>query len=286
MTDTIDGAYGATIAKRRLAMILVGLRLERGLTASKVCAGLGWGRGKLGRFEMNQWKRPELSDIRDLLRLYQVGPREQHRIVRLALLARHRPWWREYGDIFSTEYPGFENDARQITVFLPLSVPPLLQTRAYTQAHADRLCRSVRWRDRLVEATAGRQRILLRAGQLAPTMAAVITEAALYYNWGTCAERREQIAHLAMLAARPNIEIRLYPFEAGPHPEPLGPICHLRFDSGDPDLVFLDNALATTLVTEPAHAQVHEEHLALAHQRASDPATTRAYLIRLAGSLC
>ena len=67
-----DDAYGATVAKRRLSRQLLQLRVKRGYTANHVCDMLNWGRGKVGRFEANQWKRPEMSDIRDLLRIYSV----------------------------------------------------------------------------------------------------------------------------------------------------------------------------------------------------------------------
>ena len=66
-----DDAYGATIAKRRLSERLGELRLGTGYTANHVCDILNWGRGKVGRFEANQWKRPEMSDVRDLIDLSQ-----------------------------------------------------------------------------------------------------------------------------------------------------------------------------------------------------------------------
>ena len=70
-----DDAYGATVAKRRLSLRLADLRGTTGYTANHVCDILNWGRGKVGRFEANQWKRPEMSDIRDLIRIYEVaGP--------------------------------------------------------------------------------------------------------------------------------------------------------------------------------------------------------------------
>ncbi|HEY1669806.1 MAG TPA: transcriptional regulator, partial [Trebonia sp.] len=59
-----DDAYGATVAKRRLSLRLADLRGTTGYTANHVCDILNWGRGKVGRFEANQWKRPEMSDIR------------------------------------------------------------------------------------------------------------------------------------------------------------------------------------------------------------------------------
>ena len=45
-----DDAYGATVAKRRLARRLTELRHESGHTANHVCDVLNWGRGKVGRF--------------------------------------------------------------------------------------------------------------------------------------------------------------------------------------------------------------------------------------------
>jgi hypothetical protein len=279
---TIDDTYGATIAKQRLAILLTELRRAEGLTAEQVCGLLGWGRGKLGRFEMNRWKRPELSDIRDLLRLYRAERGVQDRITQLAMLARQRPWWREYGDIFPSEYPGFENDARQISVFLPLAIPDLLQTPAYLQTYAEGIYRPAQWRTRMVESTLGRQRILLRDGRTAPLITAVITEAALLYRWGSLAARREQITHLADLSTDQNIKIRIYPFEAGPHPGPLGPVCRLDFDPDDPSLLFLDTGLTMTLAEDPEQSAAHSAHLAKALDRCYSRQETTSYLHHLA----
>ena len=129
-----DDAYGATVAKRRLSRRLAELRTESGHTANHVCDILNWGRGKVGRFEANQWKRPEMSDIRDLLRIYGVDPAAAEELEELAIRARARPWWRDYTDIFENEFPGFENDAERIQVCMPLVVPGLLQTQDYAEA--------------------------------------------------------------------------------------------------------------------------------------------------------
>src|SRR5712692_5214646 len=129
-----DDAYGATIAKRRLARSLTAARLKTGYTANHACDILNWGRGKIGRFEANQWKRPEMSDIRDLLRFYEVGDAAAREIEDLAIQARVRPWWRDYQDIFDNEFPGFEADATRIRVFTPLVIPGLLQTPDYVDA--------------------------------------------------------------------------------------------------------------------------------------------------------
>jgi Helix-turn-helix domain len=82
-----DDAYGATIAKRRLSRRLAELRVSTGYTANHVCDILNWGRGKVGRFEANQWKRPEMSDIRDLLRIYNASSAAAGELEDLAIPA-------------------------------------------------------------------------------------------------------------------------------------------------------------------------------------------------------
>src|ERR1700689_3001171 len=128
-----DDAYGATVAKHLLSQRLTELRRGTHHTANHVCDMLNWGRGKVGRFEANQWKRPEMSDIRDLVRIYGLDEAEREEIEDLAIRARARPWWRDYPEIFDSEFPGYENDATTIRVFMPLVLPGLLQTPAYTE---------------------------------------------------------------------------------------------------------------------------------------------------------
>ena len=86
-----DDAYGATIAKRRLSERLAELRVASDYTANHVCDILNWGRGKVGRFEANQWKRPEMSDVRDLLRIYGVTDGAADDVEELAIKARAAP---------------------------------------------------------------------------------------------------------------------------------------------------------------------------------------------------
>ena len=180
-----DDAYGATVAKRRLSRRLAELRTESGHTANHVCDILNWGRGKVGRFEANQWKRPEMSDIRDLLRIYGVDPAAAEELEDLAIRARARPWWRDYTDIFENEFPGFENDAERIQVCMPLVVPGLLQTQDYAEAFMRAGPRPPAWRRKAMETRQRRQEILDRTNGTAPNLVAVITEASLMYHWGS-----------------------------------------------------------------------------------------------------
>src|SRR5439155_16791569 len=199
--------YGATVAKRRLSRRLAELRIKNGYTANQVCDKLNWGRGKVGRFEANVWKRPEMSDIRDLLRIYEVSDAERQELEELAVLARGRAWWREFGDVFGdNEYPGYEADAVRISVYMPLILPGLLQTPAYIEAHMRAGSQPAAWRTRALEARLRRQQILDRGDGAAPELVVVITEASLMYRWGTRADRRAQVDHLVETSRRPNVE--------------------------------------------------------------------------------
>ncbi|MEN3309761.1 MAG: hypothetical protein V7603_5963 [Micromonosporaceae bacterium] len=238
MTD----AFGPTVAKRRLSRRLAELRIKNGYTANQVCDKLNWGRGKVGRFEANTWKRPEMSDVRDLLRIYEVSQAEREELEDLAVLARGRRWWREYGDVFGdSEYPGFEEDAVRICLYMPLILPGLLQTRAYVEAHTEVGTQPAEWRDRALQARLRRQEILTRGGSTRPELIAVVTEASLMYRWGTQAQRREQVEHLVAMSRQPGVQVRLLRFEDGPHPGMSSLISIFDFPGDEPGMVYLEN---------------------------------------------
>jgi Domain of unknown function (DUF5753)/Helix-turn-helix domain len=279
-----DDAYGATVAKRRLSHRLAMLRKRSGHTANHVCDILNWGRGKVGRFEANQWKRPEMSDIRDLLRVYGVEGQQKDEIEELAVQARVRPWWRDYAEIFDNEFAGFENDATRIRTFMPLVLPALLQTRDYTEALQRVGARSPAWRDRAIEAKLRRQEILDRGDGTAPQLAAVITEASLMYKWGTRADRRDQIEHLIELSRRPNIELRIQRFADGP---PTGMVSMVNiFDfPGEPSVVFLETEFAVEEVPSLEHVNSYIEMYGRASAASLEPGDTTLFLSQLAERL-
>jgi hypothetical protein len=280
-----DDAYGATVAKRRLARRLGELRRASGHTANHVCDLLDWGRGKVGRFEANHWRRPEMSDIRDLVRVYGVDEDEGAELEALALRARVKPWWRDYGTIFENEFPGFENDAVRIRVFMPLLLPGLLQTPAYTEAVMRVGSRPPAYRRRMVETRQLRQQILDRIDGTAPELIAVITEASLRYRWGSKTDRREQIMNLVELAGRPNIELRMQRFIDGP-PTGMHSMVNI-FDLPDeePTIVYVETDYMIEEVTSPESVNNYVQSFARAGDAALDPDDTTVYLKQLAEQL-
>jgi hypothetical protein len=280
-----DDAYGATAAKRQLSRRLYELRRDSGHTANHVCDLLDWGRGKVGRFEANHWKRPEMSDIRDLLRVYGVGDDARDELEQLAMKARARPWWRDYSDVFENEFPGFENDAVRIRVCMPLVLPGLLQTQDYTEALFGAGGRPPTWQKRGLECRRRRQQILERTNGTAPQLVAVIAEAALMYRWGTKDERREQILHLVQLSDHPNVELRIQRFADGPHRGMWSMINIFDFADGEPSLVFLETDVAIQEVSKPEEVDNYMQGFGHARDAALEAADTTAYLKHLAEKL-
>lgn len=280
-----DEGYGATVAKRRLSYRLAVLRKRSGHTANHVCDMLNWGRGKVGRFEANQWRRPEMSDVRDLLRLYGVDGAEADEIEDLAMQARVRPWWRDYPEIFDNEFPGFENDAVSISAFMPLTLPGLLQTAAYIEALMRTAARPPVWQRRALESRQRRQEILDRPHGTAPRLVAVITEAALRYRWGTIEDRREQIEHLAEVSRRPSVELRIQRFEDGPPQGTFSSINIFGLPAGDPTLVYLETDYSIEEVSRTAEVNTYIRAFGRVRDAALEPSDTTFYLRQLAEQL-
>jgi transcriptional regulator with XRE-family HTH domain len=280
-----DEAYGSTVAKRRLSRRLLQLRVQSGYTAIHVCDMLNWGRGKVGRFEANQWKRPEMSDIRDLLRIYDVDEGEREQLEELAIQARARPWWRDYSDIFENEFPGFENDASRIRVFMPLVLPGLLQIQDYAEAFMRIGPRPPSWRRKVLDTRLRRQEILSRPGDTAPMLTAVITEASLRYQWGPRSDRRDQIEHLIDMGRRPNVDLRIQRFTDGPPPGLSSAINIFDFAEGEPSIAFTETDFAVVEVNDPDQVSRYIQSFEKAVDGALEPSDTAIYLRQLADQL-
>jgi transcriptional regulator with XRE-family HTH domain len=280
-----DDAYGATMAKRGLSRRLSALRKENGYTANQVCDMLNWGRGKVGRFEANMWRRPELSDIRDLLRVYEVDHGERYQLEELAVRARARGWWRDYPEIYPNEFPGYENDASRIRVFMPLVLPGLLQTPEYVEALTRAGQRPPLWRRKALETRLRRQEILARTGPAAPELIAVITEASLMYQWGTPADRYEQIMHLVEQGRRPGVDLRVQRFADGPPAGAHSMVNIFDFPDGEPVAVFLETDYAIEEVSEPDQIDAYIRSFDRSAAGALSPGEAQAYLEQLAAHL-
>ncbi len=226
-----------------------------------------------------------MSDIRDLLRIYDTPSAVQDELEELAIRARARPWWRDYPEIFDNEFPGFENDATRIRVFMPLILPGLLQTPAYVEALMRAGSRPPTWRERALATRLRRQEILDRTGPTAPKLTAVITEASLMYRWGTRADRYEQAVHLAAMGSRPNVELRIQRFIDGPYPGMHSMINIFGFPDGEPNLVYMETDYAIEEVSSAESVNTYVQAFGRASEGALEPADTAVFLRQLAEQL-
>jgi len=294
VADSAHGEYGATVAKWRLSRRLVAIRKRVGMRVSEVDDRLSWNRGRLQRIESNRWTLPDPSYIRDLLRLYGASDKEQDELLDLAQHGRARLWWRDYAvdkndetRVFENEFPGFENDAARISVYMPLVIPGLLQTQPYIEALMQAGPKPTAWRERALQARLKRQKILDRDDRTVPRLIAVVTEASLMYRWGTRADRRNQVEHLITMSRRPSLELRLLRFEDGPHPGMSSLINVFEFpdDKQDPSVVYLENDTAIQEVTRDEDVSAYTVTFGRIRQAALASSTTTAYLEKLVETL-
>lgn len=241
LREAVIASYSPTVRRRRLSKALRELRKAAGLTATEAAKRLEWDPAKVARMERNQWKLPDIGDIRRLLDLYGVTDEtEREGLVTLARQSRQRGWWADYSDVFRSSLPDFESEATIIRTYEALLVPGLLQTPAYTAA----ILRGGDVLDeagiqRRVQARRARQEILERD---APALMAVIDEAALMRMVGGPEVMHEQIRHCVELAAREHVTVQVLPLSVGSHPALTGGAFVILDFEEDPALVYQETA--------------------------------------------
>lgn len=181
----------------------------------------------------------------ELLELYGVTGAEADALAQLARDARKKGWWHTYGmslpDWFEA-YVGFEAEAVRFRDFQPLYIPGLLQTEAYARAvlMAGPTPGTPEEIDKSVALRMQRQAILTQARP--PEFWFVISETALRVQVGSSEITRAQLAHLAEVAARPNVTLQVLPFTSAAHVNPITGFRMLDFpDPRDPTVVYIEH---------------------------------------------
>ena len=259
--------YSPTVRRRRLSAALRRAREDAGITADAAAKQLGWPASKVTRIERNEWRRPTVSDVTDLLDVYGVTDGAvRQAMTMLARQARERGWWE--GEL-KAELGGslveFETEASQIRMFQALLIPGLLQTAAYARAvFKGGMVLDEDVIDRHVQARLARQQVLKRDNP--PIVWAVIDEAALVKHVGGPAVMRDQLHHLIEVAAHPNVGIQVLPNAMGAHASMTGPFTILSYATpDDPELVYIETGAKGDLYIESPeevkHYTVKYDHL-------------------------
>ncbi|MFC0030350.1 DUF5753 domain-containing protein [Micromonospora chaiyaphumensis] len=234
------------VRRVRLGAELRRLRRRESLTLEQVCGRLGWAStSKLSRIELGQ-SRPDLADVLDLLDVYAVPPHQRDELIVIARdAATGRGWSKALGEMGERQraYAELEAGAVRIVDYQPALVPGLLQTPDYARLRvsAGALLADDVDVEADVRARAVRQEVLCRPEP--PDYTALIDERACDPGGLPVEVWREQLRHLAVLAERPHVTIRLLPRDASPSGDlhPLAPFSYYAYpDPADPRTVLVE----------------------------------------------
>lgn len=211
----------STLRGQLLGQQMRQLRQQIGLTLEQAAAYLNRDQSGLGRFERAEWPFPR-QDVQLLLDLYCVGERPMRDYyLRLSEEAWRRDEWEtEFDDaIYDRSFvdlPWLEGRATHIFAFDLGHVPGLLQTPEYAASlirEAETAQATEALIDRWVEMRMKRQAVL--QGSQPVKFTSVLTESVLRARTGGAEVMRAQLDHLASLARRHHIEVRVLPMSAG-----------------------------------------------------------------------
>ena len=208
-----------TVRRRRLAAELREIRESSGQSGESVAAALGWSPSKISRYERAKTGlRPR--EVERLLSYYDVGGQRRTLLLALAEDATHKGWWEDSSDVLAEDYKqfiGLEHEANTIAIWHVDVVAGLLQTEAYARHIIGSYSRiepvAPGMIGRLVRVRMRRQQVLDREDL---ELSVIFDESMLQRRIGDDIVMYEQLQHLAKVADRSNVSLRILPLD-GPH---------------------------------------------------------------------
>ena len=259
-----------TVWRRWLALELRRLREEHGLAQKEAGKACGWSGARLSYIENGQQNVVD-DDLDKLLPLYDVPEEERSVFYEAAAHGREKGFWERNGQAgvpdWGSLYVGLEQGAAGIWYVEPAFIPGLFQTADYATEviRSDLMPRTERQISRVVKLRMQRQTIVTRAEQPV-SVAAVMDESVLRRPAGTAKVMAEQLEHLATMAERPNVAIRVLPFTSGVNACLFGGYRILTFPwASVPGVVFIEYREGATYIEDEPAVEGHRlafEHLA------------------------
>lgn len=237
-----------TLHGRRLREELLALRQSRELKLADVVelAENDFTDTTLSRWETGE-NLPKPTDLRRLLEVYEAPAERKRELLALLKDARENrrnslaPFRKSLKRGFA-DYLSLERDAVHIRAVETTVVPGLIQTREYAAAvtAASAVIESPADADQVVALRVNRQSRLTDAeNQLEYT--AILDEAVIRRQVGGSAVMADQLAHLGELGQRPNVSIRLVPFQSGAHASLTGTFSLMDFAEPFPTVVYVED---------------------------------------------
>jgi transcriptional regulator with XRE-family HTH domain len=216
-------------------------RAARGEKQEDVARALDWSKSKFMRVEQGTVSISR-ADLELLLRHYGVTDDKMYSELNdLARGARDREaaWWSKkhsVSDKAFEAYLGYEAAATSIRMSQGLLVPGILQTPEYAETVTATYLPEEKVEGAVKLRLDRKERILKRG----PQQIHVLDEAVI--RRGVRGAMVKQLHHLIELSHRPEIEILVIPFSAGPHFGLRGPFVLLGFDVDLDTVLYLESA--------------------------------------------
>lgn len=259
------GSHGPAVARALLSAELKRLRADSKETQEAVAKACEWSVAKFSRIE-NGSSSVTKADLESLLRHYGVDERRINELVDLAREGRTPGWWEDYdfgADKGFEAYVGYEDGASSLRVFQPLVVPGLLQTPEYSLQTMEAWGIPPEVIPRIVKLRQERQR---RIAERCPEQFYILDEAVIRRPVGTAMP--EQMRHLARVAKKSYVTLRIIPFSRGMHFGLRGPFALLSFEGPLDDVLYLESARRGDLLIAETKDQVAGPHV----PKVEDPA--------------
>ncbi|MEV4863485.1 helix-turn-helix domain-containing protein [Streptomyces ossamyceticus] len=201
--------------QRRLGAELRKLRIRAGLSGDEAAKLIKAERTRISHIESGRVDVPRNGMYR-LLRAY--GCSEGAYFDSLLEMAHEsgKGWWGAFSDTIgpaARDLAELESRSRVLRTHEPLLIPGMLQTMDYARAVLCATESDPHRADRYAQFRLARQRVL--TGDPAVSYHAVIHEAALHTRVGGPAVMRRQLLRLIEVSRLPNVNVQVYPFEAG-----------------------------------------------------------------------
>lgn len=179
--------------------------------------------------------------LKSMLDLYDIGADRWPGLIEMALHAREKGWWHEFGPNVAGTYIDFETEVEEIRTFGLATVHGLLQTADYARTLFREHYQGRRDIDdmvtRQIAVRMARQERLIAEPPL--RLQVVLDEAVLLRPLGGPDIRTGQLAHLAEAAQLPNVRLRVLPLDRA-HQGLEGAFSIMRFpaEMEESDLVY------------------------------------------------
>lgn len=282
MDGTDDLTPGSLVRRWRLGKQLREIRESAGKTMDDAASYLGVKRPTISRIE-NGRQAILPKNVKFLCQLYEIGAPRVDTLMRQAEESNERGWWVSYSDTmpnwFET-YIGFEADVAEIRTYESELMPGLLQVPSYVRALRVAYEPDVSELE-IAKSVAFRLERQKRLAARPPMYQVVLNEAVVRRPVGDMAK---QLRHLIDLSRRDYLDLRVMPFDVGPHPGMKSPFSLLTLpEEKTPNFVYIEHDDGAIYLERPVDLVRYSNTFETLVEAALSPDATRDFLASLVG---